>query len=120
MEKPRKGVSRGRILVYADSFKITVAKDYLEGEYSLTQVGGKYNLPKDTISYFVAWYRKKYPSVPVEPTIVLPISDSKEDLAKELARTRLKLTAMEMMISNYEKETGVDLIKKSGSKRSAK
>jgi len=44
----------------------------------------------------------------------VPVFAGGEDLAKELSRARLKLTAMEMLISNYEKEMGVDIIKKSG------
>ena len=120
MEQPRKGKKLGRVLIYSDAFKMQVAKDYIEGEYSLMQVGDKYSLLKDTVSYFVAWYRKKFPSIPIEPVETYSGGDSTEEIAKELAITRLKLHAMEMIISNYEKETGVDIIKKSGSKRSAK
>lgn len=34
MEKPRKGSKGGRLTIYDDSFKISVAREYLTGEYS--------------------------------------------------------------------------------------
>lgn len=119
MEKRRKGLNEGRIPLYEDSLKIVVAKDYIEGKCSYRQLGLKYNLSAATVRYFVVWYQKVF--LLSEPTTpVISVTDSNEFLAKELALTRLKLTAMEMMIKNYEKETGVDIIKKSGSKRPAK
>lgn len=120
MEKPRKGTHSGRVLVDSDNFKLAVAKDYIDGNYSLLQVGQKYNLPKDTIHYFVRWYKKRFPIVQLEAPVMNEDLSSHEELVKELAMARLKLTAMEMMISNYEKETGVDLIKKSGTKQRVK
>lgn len=119
MEKPRKGLKEGRIPTYEDSLKIAGAKDYLEGNLSYRQVGLKYNLSGDTIRYFVRWYQEVFSVVPI-PDAGLSSSESKEHLAEELALVRLKLTAMEMMIKNYEKETGVDIIKKSGTKQPAK
>ena len=122
MEKPRKGVSKGRIPTYEDSFKIAVAREYLAGNYSTRQIGEKYNLTKDNIGHFVRWYRKHYPdssTPPVEEqSITAPSND--DVLTKELALAKLKITAMEMMISNYEQETGVNIAKKSGTKPPAK
>lgn len=119
MEKPRKGLNEGRIPLYEDSLKIVIAKDYIEGKSSYRQLGLKYDLSAATVRYFVVWYQKVF-SVCKPTTPVISVTESNELLAKELALARLKLTAMEMMIKNYEKETGVDIIKKSGSKRPAK
>ena len=119
MEKPRKGLKEGRIPTYEDSLKIAAAKDYLEGNLSYRQVGLKYNLSGDTVRYFVRWYQEVF-SVIISAAAGPSNSQSNETLAEELALVRLKLTAMEMMIKNYEKETGVDIIKKSGTKQPAK
>lgn len=115
MEKPRKGLHEGRVPIYEDSLKIAVAKDYIEGKWSYRQLGLKYGLSGETVRYFVRWYQEVFSVIPpAAPAFVH--SESNEALVKELALARLKLTAMEMMIKNYEKETGVDIIKKSGSK----
>jgi hypothetical protein len=39
MEQPRKGKKLGRVPIYSDAFKMKVAKNYIEGEYSLIQLG---------------------------------------------------------------------------------
>lgn len=119
MEKPRKGLKEGRVPIYEDSLKVAIAKDYIEGNLSYRQLGLKYNLSGETVRYFVRWYQEVF-SIITTAAPEVPNSQSNEALAKELALARLKLTAMEMMIKNYEKETGVDIIKKSGSKRPAK
>ena len=119
MEKPRKGLNEGRVPIYEDNLKIVIAKDYIQGKYSYRQLGLKYNLSGETVRYFVRWYQEVFSEAEATSPVVLS-AESNEDLVKELALARLKLTAMEMMIKNYEKETGVDIIKKSGSKRPAK
>jgi transposase-like protein len=125
MEKPRKGLNTGRVPVYDQSFKIAVVKEYLSGEYSLAQVGKKHNLTRDTVHHFVQWYKTYYPEPkPVEVTAVLP-SETRpkrtvEELEQELAYANLKITAFEILISNAEREMGVDIRKKAGSKPSTK
>ena len=115
MEKPRKGQNKGRVPLYEDSLKIAVAKDYIEGKNSYRQLGLKYNLSAETIRHFVRWYQENFAIIEPDPAITSTVSPD-EDIVKELAMARLKLTAMEMLIKNYEKEMGVDIIKKSGSK----
>ncbi|MCX2486796.1 transposase [Pedobacter sp. MR2016-24] len=121
MEKPRKGLNIGRIPTFEDSFKIAVAREYISGDFSYRQVGNKYDLSGDTVRHFVYWYRKHYCSGSNELSSVPESSSTaNEGLVKELALARLKITAMEMLISNFEKETGVDILKKYGTKQSNK
>jgi len=120
MEKPRKGSKGGRLTIYDDSFKIAVARDYLAGNLSQLQVAQKHGIGNSTMYHFLSWYRKHQPDCIEEPpssSIQLP---PQEQLAKELAAAHLKITALELLLSNAEREMGVDILKKSGTKRSAK
>jgi transposase-like protein len=125
MEKPRKGLKNGRLPVYDQSFKIAVAREYVSGEYSLAQVGARHNLSRDTVHTFVQWYQKNYPEPTLPEVVQEPPSETKPvrtvaELEKELAYANLKLTAYEILISNAEREMGVDIRKKGGSKPSTK
>ncbi|MDB5020865.1 MAG: hypothetical protein JWQ28_1992 [Pedobacter sp.] len=125
MEKPRKGLKIGHIPIYDQSFKIAVVREYLSGEYSLAQVGAKHNLSKDTVHHFMQWYKKHFPE-PAFPngSKELPSETKPQrtvaELEKELAYANLKITAFEILISNAEREMGVDIRKKGGSKPSTK
>lgn len=118
METPRKGSKGGRVAIYESSFKIQVARDYLSGEYSMLQVAKKYGLNASTMYHFMRWY-KLYESDP-EKEIVIPALSNDSKLARELAEAKLKITALELLLSNAEREMGVNILKKSGTKRSAK
>ena len=125
MEKPRKGTSAGAIPVYDSSFKIAVARDYITGDYSQTQVAKKHKISEGTLRHFVKWYKEHFP----EPDIPQSAIDAelqtqpertRDELEKELAFANLKITAFEILINNAEQEMGVDIRKKAGSKRSTK
>lgn len=120
MENPRKGSKGGRLTIYDDSFKIAIARDYLEGNLSQLQVAQKHGIGIKTMYHFLKWYRMHRPDCTAEPQgslVQLPASDQ---LAKELASARLKITALELLLSNAEREMGVDILKKPGTKQSAK
>jgi len=121
MEKPRKGSKGGRLAIYDDSFKIAAARDYFEGNLSMSQVAQKHGIEADTMYYFMRWYRGKHQSKGIEEpqssSIPLPAPDQ---LVKELAAARLKITALELLLSNAEREMGVDILKKPGTKPSSK
>jgi transposase len=125
MEKPRKGTSGGRIPTYDQSFKIAVASEYINGEFSQTQVARKHNISEETVHFFVQWYRKhiseQLPSQ-LEPQAVSEpgMQADLTSLQQENAYLKLKVTALEMLISNAEKEMGADIRKKPGSKPSWK
>lgn len=123
MEKPRKGSKGGRLTIYDDSFKISVAHEYLTGEYSMLQVAKKHGLHERTMHHFMRWY-KKHSVVVKEEAQSSSLTDASSknpiELAKELAYAKLKITALELLISNAEREMGVDIVKKSGTKPSGK
>lgn len=119
--------------IYADSLKITVAREYLSGAQSYGQLAEKYALRNAAVARsMVRWYEKYYsldrlPVVenpPVAPAVtpVAPSSVSQNDAAdkekdKQLKEALLKVEALELLIANAQKELGIDLIKKSGSKQ---
>ena len=53
-EKPNKGV-RGRTPSYSASFKVQLALEYLDGDYSFTQIARKYELLPRQVEWFVSW-----------------------------------------------------------------
>jgi len=118
MEQPRKGSMGGRLTIYEDSFKILVARDYLSGNLSQRQIGNKYGLSEKTIFYFLHWYRQRYS--PVKEEQQSSSASTSPDLASQLAEAKLKITALELLLSNAEQEMGVNILKKSGTKPSAK
>ena len=128
MNKPTKRKKVGRDATYDEAFKIAVATEYLNGELGYQKLANKYKLPSSTtVSYFVDWYRRNYPN-PVEGTVD-PAQDSpapnpltttakEAALQKELEDARLKIMALETMISIARKEFGIDILKRPGAKQS--
>ena len=122
--KPRKN-KRGSIPIYEESLKIAVARDYLTGNLSFTQVAEKYNLPnKDVVRYFVRWYKENHQlQLSLGANIAQAGSDQRSDNQKqtdsdkELSDARLKIAALEIMIQIAEQELGIDIRKKSGTKQ---
>jgi len=53
VEKPGKGSKSGRLTIYDDSFKIAVARDYLEGNLSQLQVAQKHGIGLETTHHFM-------------------------------------------------------------------
>lgn len=120
MEKQRKGSKGGGLTVYENSFKILVARDYLSGNLSQLQVAKKYGLTDGKVPYFLSWYKRHYPEAPREIESSSEVGSAESELARQLSEAKLKITALELLLSNAEKEMGVDIVKKSGTKRSAK
>lgn len=117
-QKGRKGFL-GREPKYEESFKIAVAREYLSGQLSLHQLAKKYQLEKrDTVRHFVRWY-KQWLSKQEELDAIVPSQKADDSLAMEqqLQYANLRIAALEMLIQNAEKELGIDLIKKSGTKQ---
>lgn len=118
MEKPRKGKTIGTPVSYENSFKIAVAREYLEGKLSQAQLGRKYGLANgEVVRYFVNWYKKNIDGD--QPTAPLQNSTDQE-LQEELRLANLKITALEMMINIAEKELDIDIRKKPGTKQPVK
>ena len=116
---------KGREPKYDNAFKIAIARDYLESDLGYLRLGAKYNVPTGTVRDFVKWYELTYAvdseKVKQEPKAVEPISDTEnKQLQKELEEARLKIAGLEMLIEIAQKELGVDIIKKPGTKQSTK
>ncbi|UIR54710.1 transposase [Sphingobacterium sp. SRCM116780] len=123
METPRKGKHTGAPVTYESSFKIAVAREYLEGNLSQSQLGRKHGLKSgEVVRYFVNWYKKNIAQIHsglISPDSELPplaSSSPDEQLQEELRLARLKITALEMMIHIAEQELDIDIRKKSGTK----
>lgn len=122
--KPRKN-KRGTVPIYEESLKIAVARDYLTGNLSYSQVAEKYNLPNgDVVRYFVRWYQENHQLQLSQAASLVPVSseqspDSQQQTNsdKELSEARLKIAALEIMIQIAEQELGIDIRKKSGTKQ---
>ena len=113
----------GRTLVYNEALKIAAARDYLTSNLSLGQVAKKYQLKNaDVVRWFVKWYNTHYGSElcvsnssPPAQSINLPVEF--KDLQYELTNANLKIAALEIMIEIAEKDLGIDIRKKPGTKQ---
>jgi NADP-dependent 3-hydroxy acid dehydrogenase YdfG len=104
-------------LIYENSLKIAVAREYLTSDLGFSKLGAKYGLSGDTVEWFVKWYKTRYPKgvVPEEATV-----PKQSETDKALKEANLKIAALEMLIENAGKELGIDLVKKLGTKQSGK
>lgn len=125
MEKPRKGSKAGSQSVFADTFKIMVAREYLTGQLSYAQLARKYNLSGEhTPRHFVRWYQQwlqdhELSSQQDVPLVVTPDKE-RSQLEQQLFEANLKITALELLIRTAEETLGIDIGKKAGTKRSVK
>lgn len=111
---------RGRTPVYDNAFKVAIAREYLTSELGKGALGKKYGLSTKTVDGFVRWYRKRYAD-----QIEQLDKDKPEEannlnaaqLLKQLKESNLKIAGLEMLIEVAQKELGVDIIKKPGTKQ---
>lgn len=125
MRKPEIKRKSGGQPVYSESFKILVAREYLEGKLSFSQLSQKYNLPSvDTPRYFLRWYQQWESNLNLEVPEVTEGPDlsnkSAQELQDDLAEANLKITALEMLINKAQEFYGEDFGKKPGAKSSKK
>ncbi|OIQ67805.1 hypothetical protein GALL_506150 [mine drainage metagenome] len=122
MKKEKLGVPP----IYANSLKIAVAREYLTSNLSAGELRKKYNLPySDCVHYFVRWYKNKCASDEKILNInkadtAISIGTNDSDLLKQLNEANLKIVGLEMLIEIAQKELGIDIIKKSGTKQLTK
>lgn len=123
MEKPRKGSKAGHP-IFSDEFKIIVAREYLTGSLSYSQLARKYKLSGEhTPRYFVRWYNKWLAERDLQDqTMEEAAMEEPKDkaLEKQLFEANLKITALELLIRNAEESLGVDIGKKDGTKQSVR
>jgi hypothetical protein len=112
----------GRPSAYETDFKIAVAREYLTSNLGYGALSDKYGLRIDLVRLFVKWYKSTYPAINIEDTPHTDVSHKGPleyvALQKELQQANLKITALEMLMENVQKELGVDIIKKPGTKQS--
>ena len=118
-ENPNKGV-RGRTPSYSASFKVQLALEYLDGDYSFTQIARKYELLPRQVEWFVYWYRKNQPRIVIEkPSEEEPSplnSKDSKDLEKKFVLAEMRIAALEKVIALANEEYGTDLKKKAATK----
>lgn len=111
---------------FPESFRIKVAKDYLNSDLSLTEIAKKYDLKnREKVRWFVKWYREKYGS-PKSKSIKILSEDEKQDikqlkdqlLLKEqaLSNAFLQIDSLTALIRIAEKSLNINIGKKSGAK----
>lgn len=119
-EKPNKGKG-GRKNTHSDSFKVQVALEYLNGDYSYPQVAKKYGLKENNVFWFVSWYRKNHTAIIMteEPAETEDSSLSPTDirtLQKKLALAEMKIVALEKVIAIANEDYRTDLKKKAATR----
>ena len=119
LERPNKGKG-GRKNTFSDTFKVQVALEYLNGDYSQPQVARKYNLQISNVEWFVSWYRKNHPyPMTEEPEEIENSSLSSQDikaLEKKLALAEMKIAALEKVIAIANEDYRTDLKKKAATR----
>jgi len=112
----------GRAPIYKNAFKIVVAREYITGNQGYGMLAKKYGLPDArTVAWFVKWYKKNYPEGVQQPgKIEEPVADDpdQEQLSQRLKEANLKIAGLEMLIETAQKELGIDIVKKPGTKQS--
>jgi len=119
---------QGRPIIYESSFKIALAREYLTSNLGYKTLAKKYGLEKHhTLIHFVKWYKKNYTDAgePIQQqaqavVAAKPRSGDDKQLTKQLKEADLKIAGLEMLIENAQKELGIDIVKKSGTKQSHK
>lgn len=118
-------LKRGRKDQYAIGFRQKVAKEYIHGDQSYAQVGIRYGIDRTTVHY---WVKRYYPELrfgeqkPVDMTEgeqkeLEALRKQNEDLKKKLEYSEMKAHAWEIMVDIAEKQLGIDIKKKSGTKQ---
>jgi transposase-like protein len=120
----------GRPTIFDNALKVAVAREYLTSDLGSGALARKYNLPSaDTVHWFVRWYKRKYPGS--EDPALVNSKDSEgqsgsggshadPEIVSKLDQANLKIAGLEMLIEIAQKELGIDIVKKSGTKKSSK
>jgi len=119
----RKG-QKGRSSRYDISLKRQVARAYLEGDQSTTQIGALYHVSHQHVSH---WAKQFSSELAIEP-IATPMTEQEqkdlellkkqnEALKKKLEYEQMKNFALETMVDLAKSELGIDLRKNSGAKQ---
>lgn len=116
---------QGRPPLYDNSLKIAIAREYLTGNLGYRALAEKYGIASsETVHHFVRWYKKHYPgslqSSDASFNNANIITSEESDVTQQLREANLKIAGLEMLIEIAQKELGIDIIKKSGTKQPTK
>ena len=119
MNTPNK---QGRAPIYESSLKIAVAREYLTSNLGYGKLAQKYGLNSPSVvREFVKWYNKRYPQGhEQQPQPGLEVKSREMQGDKALQEANLKIEALETLIEIAQKELGIDIVKKFGTKQSMK
>jgi transposase-like protein len=113
---------------YSPAVVRAVLYDVRTSSQTLAQIAAKYGLPKGSGSMISKWV-KKYssdfsamedlqPAInSADPALKSAKCNSEQELQKQLEEARRKIICLETMIDIAEREIGVDIRKKSGTKQ---
>jgi transposase-like protein len=115
---------KGRNSKYDIAFKRKIAREYIEGNLSTTQLAEIYNVRFQYVSTWV----KQFSSELAEEPIVIPMTEQEQQdfellkkqndaLKKKLEYEQMKNFALETMVDLAKSELGIDLRKNSGAKQ---
>lgn len=110
---------KGRNSKYDIAFKRKIAREYIEGNLSTTQLAEIYNVRFQYVSTWV----KQFSSELAEEPIVIPMTEQEQQdfellkkqndaLKKKLEHEQMKNFALETMVDLAKSELGIDLRKK--------
>lgn len=120
MNTPNK---QGKVPIYESSLKIAVAREYLTSNLGYGRLAQKYGLNGAHVTReFVKWYKKRYPhGHEAQQQQALEPKDVRDKQAdKALQEANLKIEALETLLEIAQKELGIDIVKKFGTKQSMK
>lgn len=119
----RKG-QHGRNRKYSKTFKILVARQYLEGDLSLNQVGAQHNVAKSYVSQWVKQFSSELADEPIisamteqEQKDLKALQKQMKALEKKLEYEQMRNFALETMVDLAKEQMGIDLRKNFGAKQ---
>lgn len=123
-ESGRKG-RRGRKSQHPVAFKKKVAQEYVNGDRSYGQLSVQYGVRRDTLCRWVKQFYGELSSIQptqadmteAEQKELEALKKQNEELKKKLEYADMKATALEILIDVAEKQLGIDIKKKAGTKR---
>ena len=111
----------GRAPIYDNALKIAIAREYLTGNLGYGMLAKKYGLPLTTVTSFVKWYKRNYSEglqmVAKAEQAPAAADWEKEQILKQLQEANLKVAGLEMLIETAQKELGMEIVKKPGTKQ---
>lgn len=113
---------------YSPAIVRAVLYDVETSSQTLAQIGSKYGLPKGCGSMISKWVKKYSSDFAAMEALQIKTSNanhlslaakssSENELQKQLEEARRKIICLETMIDIAEREIGVDIRKKSGTKQ---